>query len=74
MPRCIVKCCGGRTPPGAQLCERCHVMLSRGVLMQSPAWFATELEFLNTQNHHAMEQIRMLHDKVNELVDDDAKP
>ena len=45
-------------------------MLSRGVLMQSPAWFATELEFLNTQNYHAMEQVRKLHDRVNELMEE----
>lgn len=70
MNRCVVKGCGTKTPPGAQLCERCHVMLSRGVLMQSPAWFATELEFLNTQNHYAMEQVRQLHDKVNELMEE----
>jgi hypothetical protein len=70
MTRCVVKGCGTKTPPGTQLCERCHVMLSRGVLMQSPAWFATELEFLNTQNYHAMEQVRRLHDKVNELMEE----
>jgi len=42
-------------------------MLSRGLLMPSGAWFAVELQFLNEQNHHAMEQVRLLHDKVNEL-------
>jgi hypothetical protein len=35
--------------------------------MPSSAWFVAELEFLSTQNHHAMEQVRVLHDKVNEL-------
>jgi len=71
MLRCVVKGCGTKTPPGTQLCERCHVMLSRGVLMQSTAWFATELEFLNTQNYHAMEQVRQLHAKVNELMEEE---
>jgi len=68
MTRCIVKGCGTKTPPKNQLCERCYVMLSRGVLMPSGAWFAVELEFLHQQNHHAMEQVRLLHDKVNELI------
>ncbi len=71
MTRCVVKGCGTKTPPNVQLCERCHVMLSRGLLMQSPAWFATELEFLNTQNYYAMEQVRQLHDKVNELMEEE---
>lgn len=69
MTRCVVKCCGSRTPEGTQLCERCYVMLSRGLVLESPAWFATELEFLATQNHYAMEEIRRLHDKVNELME-----
>ena len=70
MTRCVVKGCGTKTPHNTQLCERCHVMLSRGLLMQSPAWFAVEMEFLNTQNYHAMEQVRQLHDKVNELMEE----
>jgi len=70
MNRCVVKGCGTNTPPNIQLCQRCFTMLSRGVLMQSTAWFATELEFLNTQNYHAMEQVRQLHDKVNELMEE----
>lgn len=70
MTRCVVKGCGTKTPPHTQLCERCHVMLSRGLLMPSNAWFAVELHFLNEQNHHAMEQVRLLHDKVNALSED----
>jgi len=66
--RCIVRGCGGEAPHHTQLCERCHVMLSRGILMDSPAWFATELAFLNQQNHYAMESVRQLHDKVNDLT------
>lgn len=68
MTICVVKGCGNRTPQHTQLCERCHVMLSRGLLMPSGAWFAIELEFLHQQNHCAMEQVRKLHDKVNELM------
>ncbi len=45
-------------------------MLSRGLLMQSTAWFAVEMEFLNTQNYHAMEQVRQLHDRVNERMEE----
>jgi len=70
MLRCVVKGCGAKTRPHTQLCQRCEVMLSRGMLMPSGAWFAIELEFLNTQNHHAMEQVRQLHDKVNELMEE----
>ena len=64
---CTVKGCGTKTTPHSQLCQRCFTMLSRGLLMPSGAWFAVELQFLNEQNHHAMEQVRLLHDKVNEL-------
>jgi len=67
---CTVKGCGGRPPKHSQLCERCHVMLSRGLLMPSAAWLAVELEFLATQNHYAMEQVRQLHDRVEELEED----
>jgi len=35
--------------------------------MESKAWFVMEMEFMHTQNHFAMEQVRELHDKVNEL-------
>jgi len=70
MTRCVVKGCGAKTPPHTQLCSRCHVMLSRGLVMPSGAWFAIELEFLTQQNHTAMEQIRHLHDKVNELMEE----
>lgn len=68
---CAVKGCGTRTEAQEQLCPRCFVMLSRGVLMPSGAWFAVELDFLNQQNHTAMEQIRLLHDRVNELMGDE---
>jgi len=46
-------------------------MLSQGSIMPSTAWFAVELEFVNQQNHHAMEQVRLLHDKVNDLMGED---
>lgn len=69
--QCIVKGCGNRRPEHLQLCGRCHAILTKGVLLSSPAWFVTELEFLNQQNHFAMEQVRKLHDKVNELMGED---
>ena len=68
MTRCVVKGCGTKTPPHTQLCERCHVMLSRGLLLPSGAWFAVEMEFLNQQNQCTIEQVRKLHDRVNELM------
>jgi len=68
MTRCVVKGCGTKTSPSAQLCERCHVMLSRGLLLPSGAWFAVEMEFLNQQNQCTIEQVRKLHDRVNELM------
>lgn len=56
---------------GAQLCPLCHYMLSTGDIRQSTAWFASELEFLNKQNDHAMEQVRLLHEQVNELMEEE---
>jgi hypothetical protein len=44
-------------------------MLSRGILLDSHAWFALELDFLATQNHYAMEEVRRLHAQVNELLE-----
>lgn len=68
MTQCIVKGCESRAPSNDQLCQRCEVMLSRGLLMSSGAWFAVELDFLNQQNYHAVEQIRLLNDKVSHLI------
>jgi hypothetical protein len=31
----------------------------------------TELEFLNTQNHYAMEQVRKLHSKLVDLTEEE---
>ncbi len=68
MTKCLVKGCTGKTFKDRGLCSRCYVMLSQGSLLPSSAWFAVELEFVNQQNHHAMEQVRLLHDKVNDLM------
>lgn len=65
--RCLVRGCGGRIQPDSELCERCYVMLSRGVLIPSAAWFATELEFLNRQNEEAMNRICDLHREIEDL-------
>lgn len=64
---CIVKGCRNPLSLVGPLCRPCYVMLSRGVVMESKAWFVMEMEFMHTQNHFAMEQVRELHDKVNEL-------
>lgn len=54
---CLVRGCGGRVQDDIKLCDRCYVMLSRGLLMPSAAWFATELEFMDKQNHQAIQRI-----------------
>ena len=63
---CLVRGCGGHAQEDIELCERCYVMLSRGLLMPSPAWFATELEFMNKQNHEAMQKICDLNSELEE--------
>ena len=65
---CIVKGCGTKAEEQGQLCFKCNVMLSRGLLLPSGAWFAVEMEFLNQQNQCTIEQVRKLHDQVNELM------
>lgn len=65
--RCMVRGCSGRIQPESELCERCYVMLSRGILIPSTAWFATELEFTNTQNEEAMNRICDLHREIEDL-------
>jgi len=63
---CLVRGCGGSSQDDIQLCERCYVMLSRGLLMPSTSWFATELEFVNKQNQEAMQKICDLSSELEE--------
>lgn len=64
--RCIVRGCGNRSRHDEDLCFSCYDILSEGILKPSTAWFVTELDFLHEQNAAAMEQVRVLHAKLNE--------
>ena len=67
--RCIVRNCGKHAQK--VICEDCFKMLATSVIdPKSSAWFVTELVFMAQQNDAAMEQVRHLHTKVNELSND----
>lgn len=67
--RCVVRNCG--KPAIKIICEDCFKILATGVIdPKSSAWFVTELVFMAQQNDAAMEQVRHLHAKVNELLND----
>jgi len=67
MSECIVRGCAGQAPNLQGVCFRCHTMLRTGKVMPSQAWFAAELQFLMEQNEAAMEHVRQLHNKIDQM-------